>query len=136
MAGPSGGGPMCLRVATAWVIVLTALVTVPAEAATTRWTPDGLPGGAVNGVAVDPVNPSTVYAGTGGGAYRSLDAGASWRLRSSGLTTSELTTMAVAPSDNLTVYAGTTWAGVARSTDGGANWTASGSGLNNYQIYA
>src|SRR5438128_9884275 len=96
MAGPSGGGPMRLRVATAWVTVLTALMTVPAEAATTRWTPDGLPGGAVNGVAVGPVNPSTVYAGTGGGAYRSPDAGASWRRRASGLTRCQLPTLAVA----------------------------------------
>src|SRR5436853_7319847 len=99
-------------------MAIGALAT-PAAASSARWTPAGLGGGAVYGVAVDPTRPSTVYASTDGGAYRSIDSGATWSVRSKGLTASELTRIVLAPSDPLNIYAGTTFAGLARSRDGG-----------------
>ena len=118
------------------VILAVACFPSRAGAVGTRWTADGVPGGAVYGIAVDPGTPSTLYAATDGGAYRSNDGGLSWRLRSTGLTSSELTAIGIAPSVHQVVYAGTTFGGVARSGDGGATWIQSEAGLNGTQINA
>lgn len=97
---------LCPRLAI--IVLAIGAVATPAAASSTPWTPIGLSGGAVYGVAVDPASPSTVYPSTVGGAYRSVDSGATWSLRSKGLTASELTRIVVAPSDHLSIYAGTT----------------------------
>ena len=50
------------------------------------WTSRGPDGGIILALAVDPQNPSTVYAGTaGGGVFKSTNGGASWSAANSGL---------------------------------------------------
>ncbi|HEY2932877.1 MAG TPA: hypothetical protein VGK99_14130 [Acidobacteriota bacterium] len=81
----------------------------------------GINATSITAVAVDPQNPSTVYAGTvqGGGVYKSTDGGAKWTA-SHGLRDTPLF-LTVDPHSPGTVYAGT-YNGIFKSTDGGTNW--------------
>ncbi|MGD0073642.1 MAG: exo-alpha-sialidase [Candidatus Binataceae bacterium] len=58
----------------------------------------------VHCVAVDPRDPRTLYAATGGGFYRSENAGASWRRAGDGLTRSYAVPVAVHPRIDGIVY--------------------------------
>jgi len=88
----------------------------------------GPPGGNVRALALDPVRADTLYAGTGGGVFKSTNAGTSWRDANSGLTNSvygnSVYALAIDPSENATVYAGGD-AGVFKSTNGGTSWAVS-----------
>ncbi|MCX6553131.1 MAG: hypothetical protein NTY02_19375, partial [Acidobacteria bacterium] len=85
-------------------------------------------GAHINAVAVDPLNPQTIYATATSGVYRGIEDQAgniSWTRITSGLTGGWVTGLAVDP---LTL--GTIWAGVGRgnggvfkSVDSGTNWT-------------
>lgn len=94
------------------------------------WTSNGPRGGIVRSLAVDPTNPSTVYAGTSsGGVFKSTNGGGSWSFSSMGIQTSGdyiITGLAVDPATPTRVYATATSGadgGIFRSTDGGATWT-------------
>ena len=51
-----------------------------------QWTTVGPDGGSVLVLVVNPVTPSTLYAGTfRGGVFKSTDGGASWRAMNAGL---------------------------------------------------
>jgi photosystem II stability/assembly factor-like uncharacterized protein len=58
-------------------------------------------------LAIDPKNPSTLYAGTWDGVFRTTDGGANWIAVNTGLTTLAVITLAVDPQNPSTVYAGT-----------------------------
>ncbi len=88
------------------------------------WSQIGPEGGTVNGVAVDPLTPSTVYAGTNGGVFKSTDGGAHWLL--TGLTGVSVGPLAVDPHTPSTLYAGALSASggdIFKSTDGGGTWS-------------
>ena len=72
-------------------------------------------------VVVDPAFPTTLYAGTPLGAYKSIDGGASWKevLRSY-----SITALATVPGTQTTVYA-SAYGGIYRSIDGGSGWSPS-----------
>lgn len=71
----------------------------------------------VNALLIDPATPTVLYAGTTNGLFRSSDAGASWTLSQSNLSTINVAVLAFAPGSSDMVYAGT------RSTNffGGTN---------------
>ena len=71
----------------------------------------------VRGIAIDQVNPSTVYAATTGALYRSTNGGATWQVSYGSATTG----VAIDPVNPANVYA-SSFLGVARSTDGGNTW--------------
>ncbi len=77
-------------------------------------------------LAIDPLTPSTLYAGTGnyGGVFKSTDAGATWGAANTGLTNTSVPALAIDPITPNTLYAGT-GGGVFKSTDAGATWRAS-----------
>jgi len=106
-----------------------ALSGMPCDAAD-QWTRIGPEGGIVNRLAADPLNPSTIYAVTGGGVFKTADAGASWTAVNGLPALDERTIQAVAvdPQNAGTVYAAGC-GGIFKSTDGGANWNAIGAGL-------
>ena len=106
----------CARVATAGINV---------------WTHNGPEGGAVNALGVDPVTPTTMYAGTFVGVFKSTDGGGSWSavLWNAGKIVDGVTVLAVDPVNPATVYAGTSAEGVRQSTDGGSSWIAMNAGL-------
>jgi photosystem II stability/assembly factor-like uncharacterized protein len=87
----------------------------------------------VPALAIDPTNPSFLYAGlssgAGVGAFRSSDGGDSWAPIDIGLTDTSVNALAISPVDSSTIYAGTTSGGVFQSTDGGGTWGAINQGL-------
>jgi len=90
--------------------------------------------GVVLSLAVDPLTPSTVYAGTSdSGVYKSTDGGATWTQRSSGMGNLDVLSLAIDPFTPTIVYAGI-YAGVYKSTDGGATWAQRSSGMGNQNV--
>lgn len=106
------------------------------------WTPltDSQASLAIGAVAVDPNNPSTVFAGTGEpdfsadsyygqGLLKSTDAGATWTMIRAPFTTGDtapnFASIAVQPGNSNVVLAGNVgWnGGLFRSADGGQTWT-------------
>ena len=63
----------------AWVLVLSALPAATVSAGDNTWTSLGPQGGTVYDLAFHPSTPSTMYATTPDGFYRSTDGGATWR---------------------------------------------------------
>jgi photosystem II stability/assembly factor-like uncharacterized protein len=79
-------------------------------------------------LAIDPVNPSIVYAGSGypfiagGTVFKTLDGGAHWSEVISGLPNSRVNTLLVNPVNSAIVYVGTD-DGVFKSTNSGGSWS-------------
>jgi photosystem II stability/assembly factor-like uncharacterized protein len=82
----------------------------------------------VRGLTVDPLTPSTVYAGTNAGLFKSTDAGLTFEFHKVGNSFNAVNALAVDPSLTSTVYAGTDGA-VTTSTDGGVTWVFRSSGV-------
>jgi uncharacterized protein (TIGR03382 family) len=82
-------------------------------------------------LAVDPQDPSLVYAATfHSGLYRSTDGGLSWSQVGGGLPTNRsITTVDIDPHDSRSVYAGRNEAGLYHSADGGLTWRQMSAGL-------
>ena len=76
------------------------------------WSGIGPAGGQVNILAVDPVTPTTLYAGGSGGVFQSTTAGASWAAASKGITETTILALAIDPENPDTLYAGTDGGGV------------------------
>ena len=75
-------------------------------------------------LAIDPLTPGTLYAGTGRGVFRSTDAAGTWTAENTGFTTIGLIgvfALAIDPRTPRTLYAGTD-TGVFESADGGTTW--------------
>jgi photosystem II stability/assembly factor-like uncharacterized protein len=81
-----------------------------------------------------PAIPSTIYAGTTEGFWRSTNGGNSWMLNTS--RTLEINSIAVHPKDPQTVYIGTNNYGVMVSRDGGKNFLPSNEGFSGRRAYA
>jgi photosystem II stability/assembly factor-like uncharacterized protein len=78
----------------------------------------------VRAVVVDPVTPTTVYAGTTYGVLKSTDGGATWNPMNAGLGDSpSVESLAIDPISPMTLYTSII-GGIFKSTDGGANWAA------------
>jgi photosystem II stability/assembly factor-like uncharacterized protein len=100
----------------------------------------GLTAPSVTLLAVDPLDPRLVYAGTGGdlyfkgdGVWKSADGGASWARAGGELKGRSITALAVSP------VAGVLWAAadgaVFRSGDGGGTWSDRTDGLQAATVY-
>ena len=102
---------------------------------------DNLPSLACGALAVDPVNPSVVYLGTGelnysldsyygAGVFKSTDAGASWtKIATSGAVGSYISQIAINPLNTNTLYLSGS-VGVFKSTNAGVSWASTSSGNN------
>jgi uncharacterized repeat protein (TIGR01451 family) len=86
----------------------------------------------VNSLAINPTTPTTVFAGTQLGIFRSTDGGDSWTEVRGGITGSSLNInkVIIDPSNPQIIYVATTTRGVLKSTDGGTNWTLVNNGFN------
>ena len=85
----------------------------------------------VSDIAIDPLTPTTLYAGINeGGIFRSADSGNHWTAVNAGLTdlhVQSLVSLVINPLIPTTLYADT-YGGVFRSTDSGNHWTAVNTG--------
>ncbi|MBI2568931.1 MAG: hypothetical protein HYV63_18070 [Candidatus Schekmanbacteria bacterium] len=114
-----------LRLAGVGLAVVLALAAAPGRAASSRWTPMGPSGGTLRSVAVDPTNPTLLYASgpTRTGIFSSMDGGSSWRHATTALLDLSVLDLGVDAG-------GTVWAraeaygeaGLLRSTDRGSTW--------------
>ncbi|HEY5485148.1 MAG TPA: stalk domain-containing protein [Candidatus Cryosericum sp.] len=86
-------------------------------------------------LAIDPITPSTLYAGSGGhGVFRSTNGGTAWTTANTGLTDPWVWSLAINPLTPTILYAGTDGHGVFRSTNGGIMWTTVNTGLTNPHV--
>ena len=69
------------------------------------------PGGGVEALAVDPITPTTLYAGMASGVFKSINGGSSWRVLNPSLTRA-ISALAIDPTPHITLYAGTAGSGV------------------------
>ena len=99
-------------------LTLSLLIVCAAGAGQNVWTTSGPEEGSVRSLAIDPVNPQTLYAG-GGILHKSEDGGESWaRILDS---RSLITAVAIDPQNSQTLYVGTRDR-IHKSEDGGENW--------------
>ncbi|RIE17324.1 stalk domain-containing protein, partial [Candidatus Cryosericum septentrionale] len=80
-------------------------------------------------LAIDPLTPTTLYAGTHDGVYRSTDSGATWTAVNTAPAPLDVSSLAIDPKAPTILYAGTWYDGVFRSVNRGATWTAVNTGL-------
>ena len=90
----------------------------------------GLRGSRIESLALSPIHPGTLAAGTSKGVFVSDDGGASWRRisRETDVEMQDITALAFDPADSQVLYAGTPhlpW----KTTDGGVTWHSISSGL-------
>jgi photosystem II stability/assembly factor-like uncharacterized protein len=83
--------------------------------------PDNL-GGKIQALVIDPSDPSTFYAATSGGVWKTTDDGASWTPVSDSFLSQTTTCLAMDPSNPAVLYS-CTGAGIYKTTNSGANWT-------------
>src|SRR5713101_259555 len=101
-------------------LVLAVVIAVVVLRAVPAYSSHG--GVMIPALAIDPLTPTTLYAGTyGGGVFKSTDGGVSWN--ASGLTRGVLS-LAIDPLTPTSLYAGDDAGGVFKSIDGGANWSS------------
>jgi photosystem II stability/assembly factor-like uncharacterized protein len=94
-------------------------------------------GGDVYCLAIDPLFPATLYAGTmGAGVFRSTDSGSTWTAVNTGLANPNALRLAIDPDVRDTLYAGTYGGGVFRSMDSGDHWTGMNAGLSDQNVTA
>ena len=91
-------------------------------------SPNAPPERVIRTVVIDPRMPSTVYAGTEGGVYKTIDAGGHWQPMNSGLPPAAAQVLAIDPKVSTTAYvamgAGPGGPGaVYKTTDGGSTWS-------------
>src|SRR5215213_2054963 len=109
------------------VLGKNASIRVPSQlTSSSSWMSTGPDGGRVQTLAIDPVNPNTIYAGTdNGGVFKSTNGGNLWTKASIGLTGSLVSVRALAinPSNPSIIYAGiANPGGIFKSIDGSGSW--------------
>jgi photosystem II stability/assembly factor-like uncharacterized protein len=92
------------------------------------WTSNGPWGGSITALVVDPQTPTTLYAGTVAGVFKSTNGAGTWSAANSDLTSTFVVALAIDPLTP-TLYAGTAGGGVFKSTNGGGSWTAVNNGI-------
>ncbi len=80
-------------------------------------------GGTVTDLKLDPVTPTTLYAATQYGVFKTTDNGDHWQLTSQPPT--DVYALAIDPVNPAVIYAGTRGQGLFRSLDGGETWARS-----------
>ena len=127
--GRGGGRLGAQNIGASWQFVGPNNLVVPYQ----TYYGVGILNGRTNALAYDPTNANILYVGSaGGGVWKSIDGGTSWKPLSDFWTTLRVSSLAVDPKNPQTIYAGTGdfpagyapgGRGLMKSTDGGANWT-------------
>src|SRR5271157_4180790 len=90
----------------------------------------------VNALAIDPVTPTTIYAGTDSGMFKSTDGAGSWSAANTGLPAPmDIQALAIDPTTPTTLYA-VNYGTVLESTDGGGSWSATNVGMAGLWVQA
>src|SRR5262245_6001269 len=111
------------------LVLLSASQTDVVSAGVQVWVSNGPEGGIIITLAIDPVTPAVLYAGTYEGVFKSTNGGGSWSAINTGLTDMGVEALAIDPATPTTLYAGIWGGGVFKSTNGGGTWSAINTGL-------
>ncbi|MFN8008572.1 MAG: IPT/TIG domain-containing protein [Terriglobia bacterium] len=114
---------------------LLTIVLNGVPVAMAQWISHGPPG-AVNAIAIDPQTPTTQYAGTSGGVFKSIDGGGSWSTANAGLPISFVLALVIDPQTPAIVYVGLDSGGVFKSSNGGRTWAPINNGLPDSSVLA
>jgi photosystem II stability/assembly factor-like uncharacterized protein len=90
----------------------------------------------IQAIKADPLNPATIYIATLEGIYKSTDGGKVWNACNTGLTSKDVTALAIHPRNSNMVFCGTWGKGVFKSTDGGQTWQSAWSAGLTPLVYA
>ena len=94
----------------------------------TSWKPIELIPYDMNFLVIDPLTPATLYAGTrAGGVYKTTNGGRNWIAANTGITNTELSTVAIEPGTPTSLYA-VSPDGLFKSVDGAKTWRLAGPG--------
>ncbi|MBI4663229.1 MAG: IPT/TIG domain-containing protein [Verrucomicrobia bacterium] len=123
--------PTLVRVLGLAILLCLVIPLGSAQAAVNEWESVGPPGGTVLALSIDPQDPRIVYAGTDGGVFKTIDAGATWTMTglagvlAGAIASSPMYVRAlrIDPSSTSRVYAALPRQGIFRSLDGGTSWT-------------
>src|SRR5262249_43371680 len=140
--GPSGGTAHCLAVSPGSDPIVYAGTddgVYRGDRGGASWTRAnaGIEGLHVQSIAIDPVHPSTLYAGTttplgvpSAGIFKSEDGGAHWSAINvglvdpvTGISPVDVASIAIDPTSSSTLVIGTLFSEVYKSTDGGTSWS-------------
>jgi photosystem II stability/assembly factor-like uncharacterized protein len=80
----------------------------------------------VTALVSDPANSQILYASSGDGVFKSLDAGTSWQTMNTGLRETQIVALAINPAQPAHLYAASASGQIFRSTDGAATWQRQG----------
>ena len=116
------------------ILILWLLMLPLAHAGMNEWTSIGPWGGRTLALAIDPQTPSTLYAGTIVGIFKSTNGGLIWSPVNSGLTNLNVQSLVINPQNPSIIYAGLRETGVFRSTNAGASWTPANTGLTSNDV--
>lgn len=107
------------------ILAFLALLSTLRLAEASVWECFGPPtGGEILTLTQAPADPEVLYAGTrGGGVYKSIDRGESWRPANQGLINATVYAIAIDPRTTATVYLATS-GGLLKTTDGARTWHA------------
>jgi photosystem II stability/assembly factor-like uncharacterized protein len=129
----SSSNPYVARCAILPLVLL--FVPLAAPLSNSVWTNKGPDGGEIWCIAVDPLAPGTLYAGTNGaGIFKSTDKGETWTATNGGLTDFSIMAIAVDPRDSRTLYSSTMNVGIFKSTDGGQTWARALSAFPDFSV--
>jgi len=90
--------------------------------------------GFIYALVIDPVTPTTLYAGTGNGIFRSTDGGSQWAPLKIGIEGTSVSTIVVDQTNPARLYAGTD-RGVFKSTNSGTDWEPINTGLPTTSVH-
>ncbi len=111
------------------ILALTLVLLSVTGSASAQWRRAGLEGSIINSIAVDPSNPSILYAGAQiAGLWKSTNAGQSWSPVNTGYTGDIASSLVVAPTLPSVLYVGSN-TGVFQSVNAAATWAPRNNGL-------
>ena len=91
----------------------------------------------VNTIAIDPHQPSTLYAGTyGNGLFKSTDNGTTWIELNTTISDAKHMAVGVDPNNSNTIYSGTYEHGILKTIDQGTTWQQMNTGLPSKPVRA
>ena len=85
------------------LVLLFSIFSSGASAGLNAWTTNGPEGGNTWALAIDPTTPATLYAGTGGGVFKSTNGSGSWSAINTGLTNINVQALAIDPASPATL---------------------------------
>jgi photosystem II stability/assembly factor-like uncharacterized protein len=84
---------------------------------------------------IDPVTPTTLYAGSiTGGVFKTINSGVDWAASNSGLTNLKILALVIDPITPANIYLGTNASGLFKSINSGVTWSTINGGIGDFVI--